>query len=329
MTTTATESGYPVTAEPTETTDLVPAQQGTLLGARTDVPHDLDQMLRLADVVCRAGLLPQHLRNNPSNVVAIMIASRALDLPLWQGIQELHSVDGKIGMSANLMRALWLRAGHGFRVVERTDEHVVVEATRKGCEPYAVEYTMDDARTANLAGKGNWSKYPKQMMVARATSTCLREVGSDILLGFYTPDELSEGSVSPELDVRIEPALTAEDIAAAEQADREAWAEACGEIAVAADKDTLRDLYRKYNAVDLLGVEYDGTTLAQKIEQRAAELDIEQQSAETEDEVEVEDPDPDQLALDGSTRCGKCTEGRVGDYACGHCNGSGRVGGAA
>jgi hypothetical protein len=337
-----------VTAEPIEQHDetaaLVPAAQpGTLLGTRCDVPRDLDQMLRLAEIVSRANLLPDHLRGKESNVVAIMIAARALDLPLWQGIQELHMVDGKIGMSANLMRALWLRAGHGFRVVERTGERAVVEITRKGCDPYEVAYELQDAVDAGLcqlkdgkpwarSSKGNplnWEKYTKNMLIARATSTGLREVGSDILLGFYTPDELSEGAVSPELEVRIEPALTAEDIEAARKADAEHWAQACSEIAATETKEALRDLWHRFNKVDLLDLPYQpegGATLRQKIDARLAELEASAGEVQADGDRDPDDERPVEdveLPL-GEVECSNCDgTGKVEDLFCGSCNGTG------
>jgi hypothetical protein len=66
---------------------------------------------------------------------------------------------------------------------------------------------MDDAKRANLAGKGNWKSYPRQMLAARATSEIARLLFADLLHGLsYTPEEV--GGIGPydAIDVTSEPA---------------------------------------------------------------------------------------------------------------------------
>lgn len=285
--------------------------------ARCDVPQTLNEQLILARAIANSGILPKHLRGKPENVLAVMYGARALDLPLWQAMQEMHDVDGKIGISANLMRALWLRAGHSFRVIERTNEKATVEAVRTGEDPYRVTFTIDDARQAGLAGKGNWSKYPKAMLVARATSTCLREIGADILLGFgYTPDELADGGWDdPDL---------------AEQAREEARTTSsrgwdvdipglAAEIAGHTTEDDLRDVWRRANALGVLDATHDGITVGDLIRAR---VDAIKADAEAVDAEVVEDQP--QAAEVPAAFCDACGgTGTREDGTCAVCVGTG------
>lgn len=267
--------------------------------ALCDVPIDLDQRIRLADSVSRAGILPNHLRGNPANVLAICFAAHALQIPLWPAMQEMNCIEGKIGISAHLMRGLWQRAGHRFRVVERTLESATVEATRIGDEPYLVTWTIDDALLAGLCyrdGEGvirarpkdkpnkalPWELYTKAMLVARATSAALREVGADVLMGFgYTADELTggvyldgEGPVHVTTGVAESPEQVAARVAKAQNT-YDQWVAA---IEAAATDEALRDLWRQCNDAGIvrLTVENREGTLEQRIlaarERRAADL---------------------------------------------------------
>jgi hypothetical protein len=57
---------------------------------------------------------------------------------------------------------------------------------------------MEDAKRANLTGKDNWTKYPRNMLFARALSNGQKWYAPDVFNGatVYTPDEL--GAVTDE-----------------------------------------------------------------------------------------------------------------------------------
>lgn len=309
------------------TSDLLPAKIEHRAIARCDVPRDLDQQMRLAEAVCKAGILPKHLQGNAPNVLAIMFAARSLDLPLWQAMQELHNVEGKIGMSANMMRALWLRAGHGFRVLDESADSVTVEALRLGFEPAVVTFRMGEAKAAGLTSKAVWTKYPQAMMLARATSKVLRQVGADVLLGMtYTPDELSDGRWDDD------------ELGAVKATVAEAAAEAAGEIdlvGIAAEIDRLtteadaQALWRRVGGQGALDTEHDGLSLRQRILNRVEAIKAEADVVEA--EIVEDEPEPTPVADLPDGGCGKCgaTGKAASGYACGSCAGSGVAGGAA
>lgn len=158
----------------------------------SEVPASFDQQMHMATVLAESSLLPAHLRGKPANVLVVLQGARALDISAFWAFQSMHVVDGKLGLAAELMRAMVIKAGHQFTVIERTAHRAVVEIKRKDKErPYRAEFTADDAKTAGLTGKDNWKKYFKSMLVARATSIGVRDECPEVLFGMvYTPDEL-------------------------------------------------------------------------------------------------------------------------------------------
>jgi hypothetical protein len=88
-------------------------------------------------------------------------------------------------------------------VIEHTPAQAVVSIVRHDDPDYptTVTFTMQDAKTAGLAGKGNWNKYPAAMLLARATSAAVRAACPEVLMGIsYTPEELG-AAVTDEGDV--------------------------------------------------------------------------------------------------------------------------------
>lgn len=164
----------------------------TDIALRSDVPTNLTDQMELAKALAVSGLLPNHLQNKPQNLLAIMYAARSIDVPLWQAVQSMQVISGKVGLSADLARALILRAGHVFRVVESTNESATVEVIRKGDDyVHRATFTLEDAELAKLTGNPSWSKYPKAMLIARATTLIARNACADVLAGMsYTPEEL-------------------------------------------------------------------------------------------------------------------------------------------
>ncbi len=159
---------------------------------RCDAPAALPEMMRLAGELAEADILPRHLRRRPANVLALMFAARALDIPVWTAFQALHLIDGKVGMDATFQRALIVRAGHRFRVIERTDERAAVEIVRHDDPaPRVSEFTWADAVAAGLTGKDNWRHYPKAMLMARVTTLAIRDHCPEVLFtSSYAPEEL-------------------------------------------------------------------------------------------------------------------------------------------
>lgn len=136
--------------------------------------------------------VPKGMLNRPEAVLAVMLRGHELTIPPMVALAQMHVVDGRVGLSAELLRALVLRAGHELWPQDISNTRVTMCARRSGTtgDPIKVTWTLDDAKTANLVGKDNWRKYPRAMLTARATAEIVRLVFPDVIGGLQAIEEL-------------------------------------------------------------------------------------------------------------------------------------------
>lgn len=153
----------------------------------------LSDQMKKAEVMAASSLLPESYRKQPANLLWAMEMADALDVSLAQAITGITVIQGKPTMSAEMMRALVLRAGHRFTVSDMSDTSVTVTVARHEWpdDVQVFTFTMDDAKHAGLTKSATYQKHPKAMLLARATSMACRAVFPDVVSGMgYTPDEI-------------------------------------------------------------------------------------------------------------------------------------------
>lgn len=174
----------------------------------------MPEKIQYAQELASADLLPANYRKKPGNVLLAVEYGQMLDVHPLTAIQQVHVIEGKLSMSAELMRAQVLRHGHTFRTLEMSSRLSRVSITR-GDDPdhtTTVEFTMADAEAAGLSRKDVWKKHPTSMLHARATSMIVRAVCPEVLMGIsYTPEEIG-GAVDDDgnfIEVASEPLVLA------------------------------------------------------------------------------------------------------------------------
>lgn len=128
---------------------------------------------------------------------AKMIIGRDLGLSPAQAMQGLHLVEGGIMVAYPMLgQFVRARAGYDFRLVEHTNEKCAIEFLRDGESLGVSEFTIEDAKTAKLIKDGgNWTKYPKNMLFARAMSNGVKWIVPEVLAGLPV---YVEGEIEPE-----------------------------------------------------------------------------------------------------------------------------------
>lgn len=164
------------------------------LAVTTD-PGAVQARMQYAKALAASGLLPQHFRGQPANVLIAVEYGAALGIPPMTAINGVAVINGKPSMSSDLMASMVRRAGHRLRVTESEDGKSVTAVLIRSDDPdFEFKATWDEAtaRQAGLWGnKGPWTQYPRQMLRARAISEVCRQGASDALSGvIYTPEEL-------------------------------------------------------------------------------------------------------------------------------------------
>tara|TARA_Y100000593_G_scaffold90676_2_gene177650 strand:- start:303 stop:1295 length:993 start_codon:yes stop_codon:yes gene_type:complete len=107
-----------------------------------------------------------------------------------QAMTSIHVIKGRVTLSANLMAAQVRRAGYRYQVA--WDDGVCSITFYDGEQALGESsFSMRDAKQAGLSG-GGWSKYPRNMLFARAMMNGVRWYLPELALGIYDPEELAE-----------------------------------------------------------------------------------------------------------------------------------------
>jgi hypothetical protein len=112
------------------------------------------------------------------------------------GLTNIHIIEGKPSLSANLQAALVREAGHRLRVWtegEGMNVTAICEIVRSDDPEFTfrTQWGKAEAEAAGLGNKDNWKKYRRSMLKARSITECIREACPEVLMGAtYSPDEL-------------------------------------------------------------------------------------------------------------------------------------------
>lgn len=173
---------------------------------------DLRHLLDLSDVLLKSGLLPSGLRTKEA-VAVVVLKGMELGLPPMAAMEGIAVVQGKAVVGSHLLLALVKRAyGPGaIWVSETTNERCTVSYRVPGQPaPLSYTFTIQDARTAGLAGKDNWKNYPAAMLRARAISATVKLAYPEVVGAMYVAGEV-EGTVeqvTPDGEVIVDVAAT-------------------------------------------------------------------------------------------------------------------------
>lgn len=164
----------------------------TLVPTTPTSPNEVEAQWKLAQRLCNTEFVPQAFRGKPENILAAILTGHEHGIGPMQALQSINVIQGKPTLAPELMRALVARAGHRVDTLEYTESIVTLKGTRSDTGAISeVSWTMDDAKRANLTGKGAWKTYPRSMLLARATAELCRLMFPDIIAGLsYTEEEL-------------------------------------------------------------------------------------------------------------------------------------------
>ena len=155
-------------------------------------PRGLVEARELSTTLSKATLLPPALRGKEADVLMTIMAGAELGLGPIQSIRSIHIIEGKPTLSSDLIAALCLRSPDVCEYLQPTESTPLIAtyvAKRKGSpSPVTMSFSIEEAKLAGLAGRGNWAKYPKAMLRARCISAICRAVFPDLVGGLYDSD---------------------------------------------------------------------------------------------------------------------------------------------
>lgn len=151
-------------------------------------------MKEQADLLVKSGFLPKTIKT-PEQALAIAIKGVEIGLPMMQSFAQINIIEGKPTISAEGMNFLIRKNCPRAKldVLERSNERCRIRAERPGSTPVEFEFSIEDAKKAQLMASTAWQRYPKSMMFARCMSDLARTLFPDCIGGVsYTPEELGQ-----------------------------------------------------------------------------------------------------------------------------------------
>lgn len=159
----------------------------------TDIvcPRNLGEIMNIAKVMSASNMFNNS--KTPQQAAAIMILGKYFDMTPMQALMSLFVINGKPGMEYPALAArIDQHPKFQRKITVNTPERAVVVI--KNLETGEVNESEFTVKDAIAAGTGNMTKFPRNMLVARATANAVRWFCPEVLHGMsvYVPGEIPE-----------------------------------------------------------------------------------------------------------------------------------------
>ena len=124
----------------------------------------------------------------PEQAAALMLVAQADGLHPAKAATHYHIIQGKPSLSADAMLARFQAAGGRVKWEAYGDDAVIGTFTHAAGGSVTIRWDIDRAKKA---GVQNLQKFPAAMMRARCISEGVRTVYPGVIVGMYTPEEVS------------------------------------------------------------------------------------------------------------------------------------------
>ena len=159
------------------------------------VPQNMNDAMRLAEMMTKAKTLPTHLQGSVGDCLMVVEQAMRWNMSPFAVAQCTSVISGKLMFEGKLVAAAVQHSGiiegHFDYVFSGAgaERKVICRATRRGeAEPKEFELALKDAKTNN----GMWLKQPDQQLVYASTRGWSRRWAPGVMLGVYAPEEFDE-----------------------------------------------------------------------------------------------------------------------------------------
>lgn len=144
---------------------------------------------------------PHYAKMGSDGIFAIVTTASSLGIDPIRALNGgLYYVQGKVGMSTELMASMIREKGHSIiKDQSSTDTKCVLRGKRgDNGDTWTISFSIDDAKRAGIYKDASpWGKYPSVMTYNRAMSILARQLFPDVIKGVgYDKDELNEIAIS-------------------------------------------------------------------------------------------------------------------------------------
>lgn len=155
------------------------------------IPQTLDQAMRLAEMMARGKLVPEHLRNPADALMVVELAMR-FGMSPFAVAQATSVIQGKLMLEGKLVSAAVHSSGilSGRLTYDFSGEgaarRITISGTIRGeTKPRSMDVDLKDAKTTNQM----WTRQVDQQLVYFATRAWARRHVPEVMLGVYSPEE--------------------------------------------------------------------------------------------------------------------------------------------
>lgn len=146
---------------------------------------------------CKKLMATKHYQKlGEEGIHVIMAKAKALGIHPFEALNGgFFVVQGKVGMSTEMMAALARKRGHSIKKDPKSNnESVTLHGVRAdNGDTWTCSFSRQDAEAAGLWNQATWKKYPGVMLYNRCMSMLFRQLFPDLSLGAgYVEDELKE-----------------------------------------------------------------------------------------------------------------------------------------
>jgi hypothetical protein len=170
-------------------------------GAEEVEIHSIQQALDVGIMVFKSRMFKNV--ESPEAAAMMLLKARSLGQSGFWGLDNLHVVEGQLGIKADAVLALVLQdpSCEYLEFAETTDEKATLVGKRRGRPEFRYTYTIEDAKRALLLDRGeteekraksNWNRYRKNMLRARCVTDVARMYFPGATKGMRSVEELHD-----------------------------------------------------------------------------------------------------------------------------------------
>jgi hypothetical protein len=159
------------------------------------VPANLEEAVRVAQLLARSALIPKDMRGKPEDVLAALMLGADVGLAPMQALQSIAVINGRPSMWGDGMLAV-VMAHPAFEDIAETFDPAadggtaICQVWRRGRrQPTLATFSHQDAQKAGLLSKDTYKSYERRMLKMRARSWALRDAFPDALRGIVAAEE--------------------------------------------------------------------------------------------------------------------------------------------
>ena len=146
---------------------------------------------------CKKLLATKHYQAlGEAGIHAIMARAKTLGIHPFEALNGgFTCIQGKVGMSTEMMAALVRQKGHSIQKDPKSNSEVCILHGKRSDngDTWTCTFSKEDAIAAGLWNGPTWKKYPTVMLYNRCMSMLFRQLFPDLSLGAgYVEDELKE-----------------------------------------------------------------------------------------------------------------------------------------